>query len=73
MRSRRQLFNRYPEYALGDDHRMYDITTDDQRFVMIRYVPTEGADLILVENFFEELKARWGTNDRRWRLAIWDW
>jgi len=42
---------------------MYDITPNDQRFVMIR-VQGEGVQddvqLIVVENFFEELKERVG-------------
>jgi len=44
-------------------HRMYDVTPDDQRFVMIR-VQGEGVQddvqLIVVENFFEELRERVG-------------
>jgi hypothetical protein len=42
-------------------HQNYDVAPDDQRFVMIRSL--EGADageLIVVENFFEELKAKVG-------------
>ena len=43
----------------------YDVTRDDQRFVMIRPVESEfgqeqRARLILVTNFFEELKAKVG-------------
>ena len=41
----------------------YDVTADDQRFVMIHelgLVVNEGDALILVENFFEELKAKVG-------------
>ncbi len=36
----------------------YDVSPDDQRFVMFRFgEPDEGdAELILVENWFEELK-----------------
>jgi serine/threonine-protein kinase len=44
-------------------HRSYDVSADDQRFVMIRTnavgEPAIG-DLIVVENFFEELKAKLG-------------
>ena len=39
----------------------YDVTLDDQRFVMIRNVGVEEAgELIVVANFFEELKAKVG-------------
>ncbi len=42
-------------------HQQYDVTPDDQRFVMIRNVGAEEAwELIVVENFFEELKAKVG-------------
>ena len=35
------------------------VSLDDQRFVMLRRVEAEGeSELILVENFFEELKER---------------
>ncbi len=43
------------------NHPQYDITPDDQRFVMIRNFGGEETDeLIVVENFFEELKAKVG-------------
>ncbi len=41
---------------------MYDVSLDDQRFVMLR-LGDEGADdteLILVENWAEELRERGG-------------
>ncbi len=39
----------------------YDVTPDDQRFVMIRNRGAEEEnELIVVENFFEELKAKVG-------------
>jgi hypothetical protein len=42
-------------------HQRYDVTPDGQRFVMIRIVRgQEASELIVVENFFEELKARVG-------------
>ena len=42
-------------------HQFYDVTPDDQRFVMIRNPAGEDAgELIVVENFFEELKAKVG-------------
>ena len=40
---------------------MYDVTPDDQQFVMIRNIGEEEAsELIVVENWFEELKAKMG-------------
>ncbi len=42
-------------------HQYYDVTPDDQRFVMIRNLGgQEASELIVVENFFEELKAQVG-------------
>ena len=46
---------------MENSHRAYDVMADDQRFLMIRlggsgYV----GDLIMVQNFFEELKAKVG-------------
>jgi serine/threonine-protein kinase len=42
-------------------HQFYDVTPDDQRFVMIRDRGAEQlGELIVVENFFEELKAKVG-------------
>ena len=39
----------------------YDVTPDDQHFVMIRVRGVAGSEqLIMVENFFEELKAKVG-------------
>ncbi len=48
-------------YDASHWHQNYDVAPDDQRFVMIRSL--EGADageLIVVENFFEDLKAQVG-------------
>jgi hypothetical protein len=37
----------------------YDVTPDDRRFVMMREgAPSEQSELILTENWFQELKAR---------------
>jgi serine/threonine-protein kinase len=50
-------------YYRSVNHAHYDITADDQRFVMIRTTGlgrTVTGDLILVENFLEELKAKVG-------------
>ena len=41
--------------------RGYDVTPDGQRFLMVRPVdlpPEPATELVLVENWFEELKAR---------------
>jgi hypothetical protein len=43
-------------YLNFDLHAQYDVTADGQRFVMIRNRSTGEGELILVENFFEELK-----------------
>jgi Tol biopolymer transport system component len=46
-------------YVSSSPGRSYDVTPDGQRFVMLRPVarpPTEAATMILVENWFEELK-----------------
>jgi hypothetical protein len=40
-------------------HRAYDVSPDDQRFIMIASdVSEESGELILVQNWFEELKAK---------------
>ncbi len=49
------------EYRTNLFHRMYDVTPDDQRFVMLRRLGgVNVGELIVVENFFEELKAKVG-------------
>ena len=48
-------------YQIGNGHAGYDISPDDQRLVMLKAVEgEEDRQLILVENFFEELKERVG-------------
>ena len=47
-------------YFNSDLHAQYDVTADGQRFVMARHRSTGAGELILVENFFEELKAKMG-------------
>ncbi|MFB3111841.1 MAG: hypothetical protein ACE10G_07410, partial [Gemmatimonadales bacterium] len=62
MGERRTLFSTQP-YRADVFHQMYDVTPNDQRFVMIRLQAEGGRDdtqLIVVENFFEELKAKVG-------------
>lgn len=43
-------------YRTGLRHPAYDISPDDQRFVMVKYDPIDNTELIMVENRFEELK-----------------
>jgi serine/threonine-protein kinase len=57
MGERRVLFT--GAYRIGPGS--YDITSDDQRFVMLRNRGTgQASELIVVENFIEELKERVG-------------
>ena len=48
------------EFRSALPHPQYDVTPDDERFIMIRQAGEVGAgtQLIWVQNFFEELKAR---------------
>ncbi len=58
--ARRALFS-IQGFRSNSFHQQYDVTPDDQRFVMIRR--RDGGDageVIFVENFFEELKAKVG-------------
>ncbi len=57
---RRVLFSTQG-FRSANRHQFYDVTPDDQRFVMIRNLGgQEASELIVVENFFEELKAKVG-------------
>ncbi len=57
----RALFSLVGIRAGYRSHPQYDVAPDDQRFVMIRNRGVEEAgELIVVENFFEELKAKVG-------------
>jgi len=57
---RRALFS-VEGFRFATNRQMYDVTPDDQRFVMIRNLDSdEAGELIVVENFFEELKAKVG-------------
>ena len=57
---RRALFSLL-EMRRAPNHPQYDVTLNDRRFVMIRNIGERGAgELIVVENFFEELKAKVG-------------
>jgi hypothetical protein len=55
----RELFSTQGYFPFAT-HRSYDVAADDQRFVMIREPQAEAYQLIVVENFFEELKAKVG-------------
>jgi serine/threonine-protein kinase len=50
------------DYLTSNGHPMYDVSPDDQRFVMLRIggEGTAASELILVENWFEELRERTG-------------
>ncbi len=59
---RRVLFSVAPYYFTAN-YTSFDVSPDDQRFLMTRLVgAAEGATtaMILVENWFEELKAKVG-------------
>jgi hypothetical protein len=56
---RRVLFSAVP-YQPSFGSRNYDVTTDGERFLMIRAGARDPGELILVENWFEELKAKVG-------------
>ncbi len=56
------LFTIPAGYLVNPGDNFYDITSDDQRFLMVRPYQGEGeaaaTEVIVVENFFEELKER---------------
>jgi serine/threonine-protein kinase len=60
---RRTLFP-VDQFLLPTNYTPYDVAADDQRFLMVRPVGSgedgSGTALILVENWFEELKAKVG-------------
>ena len=53
----RVLFN-LPNMATDPNHTAYDVTRDDRRFVMINRAVNEVSELVLVLNWFGELRAR---------------
>jgi len=59
---RNVLFPTGRDYISGGTHPTYAVSTDDQRFVMIRTVPTtvDALNLVFVQNWFDEVKARVG-------------
>ena len=49
------------QYALGGNAGAYDLSPDDKRFVMVRAATGgQGTELVVVQNWFEELKGRVG-------------
>ncbi len=56
----REVLFSMTDYLTSNGHRMYDVSPDDQRFLMLRIdeEAEESGELILVQNFFEELKER---------------
>jgi serine/threonine-protein kinase len=60
-RAQQVLFSARP-YLSSVFHQTYDVTPDGQRFLMIRIGEgsSDNTELIVVENFFEELKTRAG-------------
>lgn len=58
IRNRRMLFER-PGYGSGVSIRSYVVSLDSQRFLMVKIdqrKPTPVTEMILVQNWFEELK-----------------
>lgn len=47
-----------PNTATDPNHRAYDITRDDRRFVMVNRAVNEISELVLVLNWFDELRGR---------------
>ncbi len=48
------------EYLSDFNHVLYDLTPDDQRFVMLRETEATTGELIWVQNWFEELREKTG-------------
>jgi len=59
---RRPLFG-VIQYSTSTSYRQYDVTPDDQRFVMIEFGGDELGELVLMENWFEVLRERVGGGD----------
>ncbi len=58
VQEREVLFSIGSEFLIGqaEQYTLYDVTPDDQRFLMLRRVEFAVGELILVQNFFEELR-----------------
>ena len=49
------------QYSLAANAGIYDVSPDDKRFVMVRAATGgQGTELVVVQNWFEELKGRVG-------------
>ncbi len=59
---RQLLFQLGPDFAIDRFHTAYDISLDDQRFLMVRGATPPVRQLVVVENFFEVLKERVGND-----------
>ena len=57
---RRDVLFSMADFLLSDGRPQYDVSPDDERFVMLRFEEGAGIELILIEDFFEELKERTG-------------
>ena len=62
VRDRRTLFSTQGRFIRGGVHRVYDISPDDSRFIMIEMKVDEGtaSSLVLIENLFDESNANVG-------------
>ena len=58
--SRQEVLFSASEFQTDPFHTSYDVSVDDQRFVMLRPVGDGGGELIWIENFFEELNDKVG-------------
>ena len=62
--ARRRLFDMQGYFVRDQDWRVFDVTQDDERFLIIRNVPSaeqpDATSFIYIQNFFEELKGRVG-------------
>jgi len=45
-------------YGRSGVHQSYAVSPDDQRFIMMRFQGSTDSGLVIVQNFFEELKAK---------------
>jgi hypothetical protein len=59
VRARTRLFSREP-YFLGNGHRVYDVSPDGKRFVMLRRGEGRSYPLMVVENWASDADGRLG-------------
>jgi serine/threonine-protein kinase len=60
---RRVLFVLAEDFVVDPHHTAYDISRDDQRFVMVRKIGGDVRQLRVIENIFEVLKQRVGNGN----------